>query len=550
MCLDDSYDSLEDFQSSSVDNDTEDYENLKEYFPFPSMRPGQSDVLDILQKYLLDPNIKYILIEAGTGTGKSAYALTAASAAKSAYVATANKFLQNQYLKDFSELMTDLKGRGNYRCEQYQVPDKLKYKIGEFYNCSNSPCQQTVKSRADCAKDRRCEYHRQLDKASQARITSFNFASALAFLNYLPKHFCQRNLLVCDECHNIPNWITNFISIEFSLQTLKELGLEHEIPDYKQVDEYADYLFEIQVTINRMLKGDHTLEPKIVNSLESLQRKLLLFDKITDDKSDMDNFVFEKVYDLKQKTKITKICFKPVVIKAVVYQYLFRHARKVLLLSATILDFPTYMDLMGIPKHKTAILRVPTSFPASNRPIFTKPNVGYINQKNLDVLLPDIVKNVDFILESYPSVKGIIHGVTYKICDFLYDNLKSSRILYPRTAQEQTRIVEQHINSTEPTMLLSPSMTEGVNLYDDTSRLQILVKMPYAYLGDPVLKRRIEIYPNYYNMLTALTLTQAYGRSIRSMEDFCFTFILDRCFSSFVRSNTHILQASFMEAIQ
>jgi Rad3-related DNA helicase len=92
-------------------------------------------------------------------------------------------------------------------------------------------------------------------------------------------------------------------------------------------------------------------------------------------------------------------------------------------------------------------------------------------------------------------------------------------------------------------------MTEGVDLFDDNSRLQIIVKMPYAYLGDPVIKRRMEIYEGYYNMLTALTLTQAYGRSVRSQEDHCHTYILDMCFSSFVRANGHILQSSFIEAI-
>jgi len=51
------------------------------------------------------------------------------------------------------------------------------------------------------------------------------------------------------------------------------------------------------------------------------------------------------------------------------------------------------------------------------------------------------------------------------------------------------------------------------------------------------IKKKISV-----NMLTALSLTQAYGRSIRSEVDFCFTFVLDKCFLTFVNKNGDILQ--------
>jgi Rad3-related DNA helicase len=526
-----------------------DYENISEYFPFDTKRYGQDEILAALQKYLEDPKIKYIILEASTGLGKSPLAIAAALAAKSAYIATANKFLQDQYLRDFSDYMVDLKGRGNYKCNSYEVPDGLKDKIGEFYNCTNSPCQQSLDGRSDCSKKRCCEYHKQLIKASEADVTSFNFASALAFLNYLSKQFKKRNLLVCDEAHNIPNWVTNFISVDFSLSILKELGLQTFIPDHPTVEEYSEYLVNIQITVNRLLENEKALEANVVSRLDTLQKRFVLFDAITNDKRDMGNFVTEKTYDINDKYTIQKISFKPVVISKIVNDYLFRHANKTLLMSATILDFKTYMEMMGIDKKECAIIRVPSIFPVSNRPIFTRYNVGYINQKNLDNCLPNIISMIESLLDMYPDVKGIIHSVTYKIANYIYDNIKSKRILYPKTASEQKEIIETHTKSENPTILLSPSMTEGVDLFDDNSRLQIIVKMPYAYLGDPVIKRRMEIYEGYYNMLTALAITQAYGRSVRSQEDHCHTYILDRCFSSFIRANGHILQSSFIEAI-
>jgi Rad3-related DNA helicase len=541
-------DSTEESKPKVVSNDP-DYENLRDYFPFPSFREGQEFVIKKIQKYLCDPNIKCILVEAGTGWGKSGYALAAAGAAKAAYVATANKFLQDQYTRDFSDIMVDMKGRANYTCNCYTVPEDLKKHIGPHYNCENSPCRATKKSRDTCAKERGCEYHKQLFKAATAKITCFNFASALVFLNYMKGLFKKRNLLVCDECHNIPNWITNFVSIEISAKILKDLELSTKIPDLPDVEDYASFIKNVQDEVNYLLNQDDNLvDTKLISKLEKFQKKLDLFDDLTNKKEDMDNFVVEKIYE--DTKKISKLIFQPVVVADIVNEYLFRYADKVLLLSATILDFKTYTDMLGIDPKETAIIKVPSIFPVENRPIYTHMAVGYLNKNNLDSLLPDIVESIKIILAHYPDYKGIIHGVTYKICNYIYEHLNDSRILYPRKASEQKEYYEQHLKTSEPTILLSPSMTEGVDLKFDASRLQILVKTPYAYLGNPVLAARMKIYENYYNMLTALTITQAYGRSIRDMEDFCFTFFLDRCSQSFISTNRDILQDSFLEAIK
>jgi len=388
-----------------------DYENIGDYFPFPTMRTGQPDVLSSIGRYLLDPKIKYILLEAGTGFGKSAVALSAAGASNSCYVATANKFLQNQYAKDFSEIMVDLKGRDNYRCNCHEVPENMKSTYGDYYTCGNSPCRSSKEGRAQCSTDSACEYHRQLYEAKKANITCFNFASALAFLNYTG-YFKQRNLMVCDECHNIPNWITNFVSIEITSKTLKDLDISENIPDFTEMCSYGMFIVKIQREVNYMLTNEGLVDdPKLIHRLENFKNKLGLFDTITNDKEDLGNFVMEKVYD-REKNRISKLTFKPVVVSEIASTYLFSHAKKVILMSATILDFETYTEMMGIDREETAVIKIPSTFPVENRPIYTHMSVGYINKNNLDQLLPDIVTIVRTILDHYKDVKGIIHGVT------------------------------------------------------------------------------------------------------------------------------------------
>jgi Rad3-related DNA helicase len=55
--------------------------------------------------------------------------------------------------------------------------------------------------------------------------------------------------------------------------------------------------------------------------------------------------------------------------------------------------------------------------------------------------------------------------------------------------------------------------------------------------------------PNWYNWNTILRLVQAYGRSIRSKEDFANTYILDSSISYLIRNAREMLPKWFSDAI-
>ena len=79
------------------------------HFPFKSPRTDQletiSEIIDAISR-----GYKYIVLEAGTGTGKSAIAATLSSIYDSSYILTVTKQLQDQYLEDFTNLCL-VKGR-------------------------------------------------------------------------------------------------------------------------------------------------------------------------------------------------------------------------------------------------------------------------------------------------------------------------------------------------------------------------------------------------------------------------------------------------------
>lgn len=84
-----------------------------ENFPFSSPRKGQLEIISDINE-AIENGYKYIILEAGTGTGKSAIATTLAKMYQSAYILTMTKQLQSQYFNEFKFPL--VKGRGNFYC--------------------------------------------------------------------------------------------------------------------------------------------------------------------------------------------------------------------------------------------------------------------------------------------------------------------------------------------------------------------------------------------------------------------------------------------------
>ena len=99
-----------------------------------------------------------------------------------------------------------------------------------------------------------------------------------------------------------------------------------------------------------------------------------------------------------------------------------------------------------------------------------------------------------------------------------------------------------------PTVLVSPSLREGVDLPDDFLRFQVITKMPYPDLGDPWTAARRHYDPRWYALETAKALVQAYGRSCRHADDYGTTYLLDGQFERFLSLDRVLLPEWFLEA--
>jgi Rad3-related DNA helicase len=93
-------------------------------------------------------------------------------------------------------------------------------------------------------------------------------------------------------------------------------------------------------------------------------------------------------------------------------------------------------------------------------------------------------------------------------------------------------------------------MTEGVDLAGDASRFQVLCKIPYPFLGDKLVKKRMHKWKWWYPFQTTKTIIQSIGRSIRSEDDTAVTYILDSDWGKFYRINATLFPDDFKLCIK
>jgi len=534
---------------------------LQKCFPFPKIRKQQKDALEFAVDALKNDK-KFIIIEAGTGVGKSAIGVglnryllqqpTSEGFLPGAYVITTQKILQDQYLQDFGNVngdMLSLKSSSNFQCRYHRkntCADSLRALSG---------ADKSSKFFRTCAFN--CSYkHAKKDFiAGNEGITNFSYF--LAETQYAGQ-LKPRNLLIIDEAHNIELQLSKFIEVtiseRFAGSILKlswpgEMSLSKSVKWIKEVyrPKLASHCKFVKSSLQKYLGV-----PERINEFSNLAKKLEMLDKhlckinrfLETYKSD--NWIVNHQPGFGKTMR--KIEFKPIDVSYFCNDLLFGHGSKILLMSATILDKDAFCESLGIPKENAAFVSFPSPFPKDNRPVIYNP-IGSMSSKNIDMTLPKMAKAVKVILDGHKGEKGIIHCHSYKIAKYLKQHVRSSRLLI-HNSDNRDAVLEKHIKSQSSTVLLSPSMTEGVDLKDDCSRFQILCKIPFPYLGDKLVKKRMHKWRWWYPLQTTKTILQSTGRSVRHKDDFAVTYILDGDWDRFIGRNKKFFPQDFIKCMQ
>lgn len=512
---------------------------------FPeSYKPNDAQVT-ILKKIeaALANKEKFIVVNAPTGSGKSFIPKTLANAVNGpsdnfkarindysvygvegselikdeesfgVYALTITKALQDQYKNTFDDTGI-LKGQGNYQC---QVDTELTVDI--------APCIYVGGLKQECWACNKCTYYNSRNKMLTSKFSSLNYSMFFS----LPEHLKKRKIIVCDEASELEEQLvgqfTCIIDIPFLVKT--DIAVA-PFPTSETPAKVLDWLARLNATlaekVGSYIKYFEGQKGKS-NHIE-VAKKRQEYTKVLNLQKSVELLIatyYDSQYIIEHIEKNIK--FTPLKVDKLA-TYLFDYADHVILLSATIIDPPNFCKTLGIQKFE--YIEVKTGFNPKKAPIHIMVKQK-LNFQNLQSMLPKLREQIEGILEHHKDEKGIIHTHTQFITNYMRDNVRQhrDRLLCREQGVKNEELLEMHESSDEPTVLVSPSMTYGVDLKGDLATFQILLKAPWLPTKEPRVEKMMKLDKNWYGNKMLCTLVQACGRGIRSADDECVTYILD-----------------------
>lgn len=495
-------------------------------------------------QFILESHKRFVFLEAPTGSGKSLCAMTAGVAMGGVTYSVHSKVLQNQITQDFPEAKS-LFGRSNYPCKAN--PD---VSCNECFHTKTTPCSH----KGDCV------YEVAKKQVLRAELRILNYDYLLSEINYVGR-FSKSKFNIIDEGDNLENTFVNFVTLTFTSYALSRLGLAADAELLKQTSKFPDQLIEswkefagvaksraISI-LDKLDREIETYKPESeaqVRGLKEKTRVTRLLEKIV---LFIENVDSSWILDTQQKDKYI---FRPLwLTNELAEEFLWRHAKRWVLMSASFLPIHLEAKRLGIPLDEIDYKLLPSTFPVERRRVIVN-SVADLVMKNMDVEVPKVIKEVKNILLKHPNERGLIHGVSYRLSKQIFDGVADPRLLIHDSSNRQM-VVESFLSSEKNTVLISPSLERGISLDYDKARFQIILKMPWLSLGDKIVAARVyssKMGNEWFQASALLTVLQMCGRACRSDDDFSITYILDYQFKKVLLQKPRYLPEWFREAIE
>ena len=544
------------------------YKDLNKYTP----RKEQQDCLNFIDsEYKKNKENKFFLLNLPVGVGKSHLALMIAdwysknvNSTARYDIITNSKILQDQYVDTYSSI-NDLKGKENYECSQYACSCAQGQ---EFNRLNKTSCDA-------------CPHSGARDGFISGKISLTNFYLYILYQLYTPKFLQTRgsNVLIVDESHEFDDVMSDFITIKITETVIKRLKFSNEsdlLKRLKSVNSISTYIQfleylqgEIIQTINDVEKslisskrnarsdkrenkvnkliGGKNPDIKlmqIVSDLQQYQSKVDIF--LKEYKDNPNNWVLESNYN--EKTKQKELSLEPIWAFDYLDKYVFSKYDMVFLMSGTILDKSLFCQLNGLDVSKAVYYSIGSPFNVKNRPIFYMP-LGKMSFKSKEDTFKRYIPYLQKLLDKYKNKKGIIHTNSFELAKWIENSVTDPRLVF-HDSSNKDEILRMHMESEEPTVIVSPSMDTGVSFDNDSARFQIIVKVPYPSLASQKNKMRQKHNPDWYAWKTVSGLIQMTGRPVRSNIDYADTIIIDGGFGDVIKHSSQFLPDWIQEAIK
>ena len=517
---------------------------ILDFFPFDKPRDIQVVALEWLANQ--PKHIRFMLLESPVGSGKSVIGITYSAWLNQgygdAYILTPQKILQEQYERSFpSEQLASLYGKNNYTCGH-----------------KNTTCDVGGLVKPPCDG---CPYRWALQRAIRAPNVVLNYKLALLMFGFTDvfRRKERRKLMILDECHNVEQQLVQFNAVPVSQKRCKYLKVEFPKagPKFDICSAFEWIITEIKPRAHDELRRlFHLVQPlkgrseteklsredqKLLREHNSLENYVDLLEEFTYYEKEDENSLIHKLKQLKNEYVLihndTRLEFKQVTGAKNFKQILDNMTDKFLMMSSTILNKEGFCRDLGLPPNETAFLSLESDFPKENRPVFYMPQMKMVrgwDDSKYSKEHKDLIKTIETILNDHKDNSGIVHTGSFNNSKWLVNNLHvPHQIIHhnPDSGEDRESVIREFTTSKLPMLLISPSITEGLDLIDDQARFAIFFKIPFGFLGDQWIKRRQEMSQEWYQRRAMIDIIQGGGRVVRSNEDWGHVFILDESFN-------------------
>ena len=484
-------------------------------FNFDQWRPGQLECAESI----FNSKAKIIVLSAPTGTGKSVInQVPARILLNRQLILTRTKALQAQYELDD---VLSMYGRSNYVCN-----------VMPMHSAEHGKCR----AGADCALlYDGCDYYdaKRVALAAQQVVTNYRYffleangAGGFSNLDYL----------VLDEGHSVPEELAQSYNIRISYYDIRRFKL-------KKPEETDDLSYWINwaalATIKMASQLKYATKPEVIFAHATLDRKLNQLAELTD----IDNYIVAR-----DKAGVS---IRPVWSDKLAAKLLFPHAQRFIFSSATINPWRLSREL-GFSLLDTQYIEVPSTFPKDSRPIHISKAVHNPKYGVTQLELLALIRDIDKIIDQYPTQKGIIHTANYGLAETIANLSYHSRRIVTHKSANRAEALESFKDS-EVGILVSPSMTEGIDLPYELCEFSIIAKLPFPNLQDPVWQARFsrdkQRASATYTSQTISSVVQSVGRGMRSADDYCDSWILDSSFNRIYSQHRQEFPRYFQEAV-
>jgi ATP-dependent DNA helicase DinG len=472
---------------------------------YQTWRQGQDAAL----LRIVDTDKRFLALTLPTGAGKSLIYIAAGLAAGHRMaVLTATKALQTQLMNDFARAgLVDMRGQTNYPC--VLLPNET---------VADGPCHHGYKCPE---KDDGCLYYHaaRIAQGSNLVVTNYAYwvsAHRAAERNKTGLPLGRFKILVLDEAHVAPDELSAMLEIQLPP---RDLRLFDSHPFTENLKDWIDWAERARAKANRAYEAIK-LAAASPHADWRTRRRATELRNLASDLTDLASAKGEWVVQRKEKY----ISFCPLWPAPYAESRLFLGVPKVVVTSATVR--PKTLELLGVPEGDREIEDYRSTFPVSSRLVRHVPTVRmshYSKAADIDKW----IARIDEIIDGRLDRKGIVHTVSYERAAAVLRLSRHRSIMITHESGEAEDAVGRFRRLHAPAVLVSPSVTTGVDFPGSDCRYQIIAKIPFPTKCDRVVEARTSSDPEYGMYLAMQAIVQAAGRGVRSETDWCETFVID-----------------------